>query len=169
MIEFTATVEMLDSSVYGHHLHVPNELMAEYQYTDRRMVCLLNDLTEIHCALMPKGNGDFMILLHKHLRNKLGISLGDKVNVKMAKDESEYGMPLPDELTELWEIDPDAYKVFHTLTKGKQRSIIYLIGKGIRSETRAKKAVAILEYLKTVNGNLDFREMNQFIKNYNSL
>ena len=160
---------MLDSAVYGHHLDVPAAIVAPFLNTDKRMICTLNDIVTIHCALMPKGNGQYMILLQKDLRKKLKVGLGDKIKVQMIKDESEYGMPLPEELAELWSIDPDADKVFHTLTKGKQRTLIHMISQGKRSETRTKKAIAIMEYLKSVNGKIDFKKLHQFIKNYNSL
>ena len=133
------------------------------------MMCTFNGEVEHNCALMPSGRGTYMITLHKALRKKLKIGLGDVVKVEMTKDDSEYGMPVPEELGELFEIDPDGDKIFHSLTKGKQRSLIYMISQGKRSETRARKAVAILEYLKTVNGRLDFRELKQFIRNYNAL
>ena len=130
MHEFKSVVSMLDSNVYGHHLPVPLKISELYKDSDRRMICILADEIKVHCALMPKGGGEYMILLHKHLRDKLKLSLGDEVMVKLEKDESEYGMPLPEELSELWDIDPDAFDVFHTLTKGKQRSLIYQIGQG---------------------------------------
>ena len=169
MPNFKSIVSVLDSNVYGHYLTVPRKVSDQYRDTDRRMVAIIGGKVKIHCALMPKGKSEYMILLHKHIRKKLQISLGDEVEVNLEKDESEYGMPLPEELSELWDIDPDAFQVFHTLTKGKQRTLIYQIGQGKRSETRAKKAVAIMEYLKMVNGKLDFKELNQFIKNYNAL
>ncbi|MEE9374311.1 MAG: YdeI/OmpD-associated family protein [Saprospiraceae bacterium] len=169
MITFNSTVAMLDSQVYGYYLTVPKKISSQYQSTDRRMICVLNVDVKIHCALMPKSNGEYMILLNKELRKKLNLKLGDTLMIQLEKDNSEYGMVLPEELVELWEIDPDGYRVFHTLTKGKQRALIYQMSQSKRSETKAKKIVAILEYLKTVNGKLDFREMNQFVKNYNAL
>ena len=169
MFQFKATVSMLDSSVYGYHIPVPEEIGDEFKNTGRRVVCQFNDTIEHRCALMSSGKATYMITLHKALRKKLRIELGNVLSVAVAKDNSEYGMDLPDELFELWQIDPDTDQVFHSLSKGKQRSLIYLISQGKRSETRAKKAVAILKYLKTVNGKLDFKEMDQFIKNYNSL
>ncbi len=169
MPSFNAIVAILDSNVYGHYLTVPKLISDKFIGTDRRMVAVLNGTMKIHCALMPKGGGEYMILLHKHIRTRLDIALGDQVIVDLEKDGCEYGMELPEELAELWSIDSDAYDVFHTLTKGNQRSLIYQIGQGKRSETRANKAVAIMEYLKTVNGSLDFKQMNQFVKNFNSL
>jgi len=73
-------------------------------------------------------------------------------------------MPLPDELKTAWELNPEGYAIFHTLTMGKQRSIVHIIGTPKSSEIRINKALTILEYLKTVNGNLDFKELNEAFK-----
>jgi hypothetical protein len=168
--EFISEVSMLEnSSVYGHHLPVPTHISDKFNNTDRRVVCIFNDEIKHQCALMPSSQGYYMILLQKRIREKLNVNLGDQIKVKIEKDQSEYGLPVPEELYELWAIDPDADAIFHILTKGKQRTLIHMISQGKRSETRVKKAVAILEYLKSVGGNLDFKEMMHFIKNYNAL
>jgi len=64
--------------------------------------------------------------------------------------------------------DEDGNKVFHRLTPGKQRSLLHIIAKPKSENIRIKKAVAILEYLKSVNGKLDFKELNLAIKNANN-
>ena len=166
MIKFTAIVSMLDSSVYGYHLPVPSEVMEPFKDTDRRVIARFNGHIETHCALMPKGEGEYMILLHKELRKKLGIELGDTVDVKIQKDTSKYGMPIPEEMKEMLAIDPEADQHFHQLTPGKQRSLLYMIGKPKSSDIRIKKALSVCEYLKTSRGKLDFKALNEFMKNF---
>jgi len=169
MHHFKAEVATGDSNVYGHYIIVPKDVSDQYLDTDKRMICTINGSLKVQCALIPIGNSEYIVLLNKELRKKFKLNLGDSLEVELEKDDSEYGMPVPEELIELWEIDIEAYDVFQSMTKGKQRSLIHQIGIGKRSETRAKKAVAIMEYLKTVGGKLDYKEMNQFIKNYNTL
>ena len=88
--------------------------------------------------------------------------------IELEKDNSKYGMPLPNELKTAWELDEEGYEVFHTLTIGKQRSLVYQIGKPKSSELRIRKALAMLEYLKSVNGNLDYKELNEAYKQANN-
>ena len=76
-------------------------------------------------------------------------------------------MPLPEELKTAWDLDEDGSTLFHSLTMGKQRSLVHLIGKPKSSEIRIRKALTMLEYLKSVNGNLDFKDLNEAFKNAN--
>ena len=42
-----------------------------------------------------------------------------------------------------------------------------MIGKSKTSDTRLKKAIVISEYLKQVNGKIDFKQLQQAFKDYN--
>jgi len=57
--------------------------------------------------------------------------------------------------------------VFHNLSAGKQRTLLHLIGKPKSEEIRINKAMVVNEYLKEVNGRLDFKELNQAFKDAN--
>ena len=97
-----------------------------------------------------------------------GLKVGDKVKVTVKKDESEYGLPLPEELAELWAIDDEGKRVFHLLTKGKQRSLLHIVGKPKTSATRIKKAIIMNDYLKSTGGKLDYTELQEAFKNRNN-
>ena len=67
-------------------------------------------------------------------------------------------------MEELLAQDEHGSKVFHDLTPGRQRSLLHLVGKPKSEAIRIKKAITILEYLKSVNGVLDFKELNLAFK-----
>jgi hypothetical protein len=129
-----------------------------------RIIFSINGKGKIYRALMPDGDGDYFILINQEICKQYNLEPEDKVKLQILPDNSEYGVPLPEELAELWAIDEDAYRVFHLMTPGKQRGLIYLIAKPKGTDTRVKKAVQISEYLKSVNGKLDYKEMNAYIK-----
>ncbi|MEM6879203.1 MAG: YdeI/OmpD-associated family protein [Bacteroidota bacterium] len=133
--------------------------------TDRRVLCRFPDADVVkHAALMHDGNGHYFINISKEIRKEVGIDFGDEVDFELSPDNSKYGMPLPEEMAVLLEQDPEADRVFHTLTLGKQRSLLYLIGKPKTSDTRLTKALGVVEYLKSTNGKLDFKELNDSLK-----
>jgi hypothetical protein len=129
-----------------------------------RIIVNINGIGNINSGLMPDGKGNFFVTVSKAVRKRFDISLDDEVNLVISPDNSEYGMPLPEELAELWAVDEVAYKLFHKLTPGKQRGLIYQIAKPKGAATRIKKAVQISEYLKSVNGKLDYKELNAYMK-----
>ena len=128
---------------------------------NKRVICTINTTFSFHAGLMPLGNGDSFITINSEIHKKLKLEVDDTLSISLEKDDSTYGMPLPKEIQTAWELDPEGQDVFHTLTKGKQRSLIYQIGKPKSSEIRIQKALTVLEYLKYVNGNLNFKELNE--------
>ena len=168
-MKFTAKVfNFYESAIYGGHVSVPEEV-SEYflKKKIKRVICILNENHEFHCALMSQGGGRYFININGDVRKKLKLEIGSEVNVELKKDESKYGMPVPEEFEELLKIDDELDRVFHQLTPGKQRSLLHIIGKPKTSETRLNKAIVVSEYLKQVNGKLDFKQLNQAFKDYN--
>ncbi len=164
-MKFKAVVEKLDSSVWSYHIVVPDEISAQFMDGDKRVKCRLNDTIDIQAGLMPKGDGVYFININKEIRKKLKLEIGDELSVIIEKDESPYGMSMPEEMSELLAIDDEADAYFHALTKGKQRSLLFLIAKPKHSDTRLKKALTIVDYLKFSKGKLDFKELNEAFKN----
>lgn len=164
-MKFKTVLRNLNSSLWGHHIPVPDEVAQVFLAdASRRVICTLNGRESIQCALMPNGQGGYFINVNKALRQKLNLKLGDEIQVELQKDDSQYSLPLPEELEALFEVDEEGNALFHQLTAGKQRSLIYLVGKPKRSDTRLQKAIVILDYLKSTRGRLDFKELHQAFK-----
>lgn len=143
---------------------IPEEIAEQFMENDRRVICTFSDEVKSHAALMPAGNGRYFINVNKEIQKKLKLVEGADVAVCLETDDSKYGIPMPEEMDELLKIDDEASGWFHSLTMGKQRSLLYLIGKPKNSDTRLKKAIVITEYLKRVRGKLDFKELNEAFK-----
>ncbi|MEO5905525.1 MAG: YdeI/OmpD-associated family protein, partial [Saprospiraceae bacterium] len=86
---------------------------------------------------------------------------GSKINVSLKKDESEYGLPFPEELKELLDQDKEGNRLFHALTPGKQRNMIYAVSQVKNTDLRIHRAMIILQHLKKNKGKIDFRELNR--------
>lgn len=163
-MEFVSKLERFDSDLWHFHIIVPRDVALHFIDNDRRVVCQINDYPSFQCALMPQKTGDFFININKERRKKMGVVVGEPLTVVLTKDESPYGIPVPEEFEALIEIDELGNKLFHALTPGKQRSLLHLIGKPKKSDTRLRKAIVIIDYLKSTNGKLDFKELNAAFK-----
>lgn len=113
----------------------------------RRVICTINGVEAFPCALMPY-DGEFTIVVNKERRKKLGLAAGDKISVEIAADESEHGMPMPDELLEVLNQDPEGEKAFQALTPGKRRSMMFFIGKIKDIDKRIHTALIFVEHIK---------------------
>lgn len=169
-VTFSTTItHFISSPLWGYHFPVSNEIASLFiNGNNRRVICTLNDTISLHCALMPNKENWF-VMLNKQVFKKLNLPLNSVIEVKMIKDESEYGMPMPDEFREVLDQDPDADVYFHNLTPGKQRSLIYLVGKVKSSDSRIRKALAIADHLTANKGNIDYKLLNEAFKTYNNL
>lgn len=116
-----------------------------------------------HCGLMPQGNYHF-INVNKEIRKKLNWNVGETRLISLSADESQYGMDVCAEFLEVLDSDERFHHLFHTLTPGKQRNLIYIASKPKTSPTRIKKSLIIADYLKDSGGELDFKALNQAFK-----
>lgn len=157
------------SKVWGTHVFVPAEIVQKFaDQKITRFLCTLNESVQINSGLMPNGNGAYFITINKEVVKKLKLEVGKDVSLYLEEDKSKYGMPMPEEFQEIMYQDPEVDQIFHALTPGKQRSLLYMIAKPKGVETRIKKAIVISEYLKDCKGKLDYKELNQAFKNYSA-
>ena len=164
-MEFISGIGKLDSSVWNLHLTVPKKVSDHFlSTTGNRLICNIDARWEFHAALMPKGKGVYFININKDIRKKFNLEEGDKISISLSPDNSKYGIHLPEEMEELLEQDAEGNRVFHKLTIGKQRGLLHLIGTPKSSDTRLRKALMTLDYLKSVDGVLDYKELHIFYK-----
>ena len=153
-----------DSNLWAYYIPVPAKIVEKLIDKDRRVVCELNGKIKIQAALMPSAKGFHFINLNKEVRTKLKLNLGDNISVSLTKDVSEYGIAVPSFFSELCYQDPEGSEVFHKLTLGKQRTLLHYMGKPKAEQKQLEKALIILDYLKSVNGKLDFKELMEAFK-----
>lgn len=167
-MEFTSTIEDFNTKLWRHHLMVPEDIARDFiDGNDRRVICTFNNTVEKRCALMAADKGWFILLTNSELK-KLGINTGNKIEVSIKKDNSEYGMEFPEEFRVMLDQDDDADKVFNSITAGKRRSLIYLVNSVKNIQSRINRSIAICDHLKESKGNLDGKRINELIKFYNN-
>jgi hypothetical protein len=132
-----------------HFLLIERDTVAKFGFKDkfRRVLCSINGGEAFHCALLPWGER-FYIIVNKKKRDEAGIAAGDMVAVVLEKDESKYGLPMPEDFAEILKQDPDGDRLFHSLTAGKQRSLLYHLSRTKDIDTRIHQGLVIVEHLK---------------------
>ena len=165
IIEFSASLEISTNKLWGAHFAIPSwaaDFFADAN--DKRVVCTLNEITTYQCAMLPKGDGSWLITVNKKIRDQHKLKEGSRFSVKLVKDESEYGLPMPEEMAEVLVQDAEGNRIFHSLTPGKIRTLLYIAGQVKSSEKRIHRALAIIEHLKKNDGHIDFRQLNDDLK-----
>ena len=168
-LRFTSILERSTNNLWGAHFRVPDIIAKRFTGgSSRRVVCSLNRTATYQCALLPHGDGTFVITVNKKLRNLLGLSFGETVQVALKKDESKYGLPLPPELDELLKQDTEGSALFHALTPGKRRTLLYIVGSAKNSDKRIARAIIIIRHLKVNKGKINYRQLSISLKDPHS-
>lgn len=154
-VKFKTELTISSTGSGWHFLIVEKEIVAKFGFKDKfkRVVCSINGGGSFQCALLPWGEL-FYIIVNKKKRDEVGVVAGDMVNVVLVKDESKYGLPMPEELREVLNQDPDGDKLFHALTAGKQRSMLYYVGRIKDIDQSIHAALILLEHLKQNDGKI---------------
>jgi len=105
----------------------------------------LDDFAIKSIALMPMGNGDFIMALNAGMRKGIGKRKGDKLKVSIEADNAE--VKPPSELIDCLQDDPDALKFFKTLTKGHQNYFGNWIKAAKTEQTKAKRIAQAINAL----------------------
>jgi len=165
-MEHISILEKFDGNLWSYHIVVPDEIAKHYISgdSDRRVICTLNNRTSFQCALMHKGDGNYFININKKIRENLGLKPGSHVTYSLEKDESEYGLPMTDELRETLLQDEEGNEIFHALTMGKQRTLIYIASSVKDTQKRINRALAIVTHLKITKGKINFKQLNEGIR-----
>ena len=125
-----------------------------------RLLCSINGTPAFQCGLVSLGNGNAYIMLSKIRMKQCGIELSQEIKLTLQKDNSKYGMQMPEELKELLKQDAEGNMRFEKLTPGKQRYIIHYVDGVKNTQKRIDRAIMLIENLKlSLPGKEDFRDI----------
>lgn len=165
-INFTGKLSESTNKLWGSHIVVPSAIANIFlEQGTQRVVCTLNNKISYQCAIVPYSNGLRVIVVNKANFKKLNLAFNSEVQVTLEKDESEFGLPMPEELAELLMQDEDGNRYFQALTDGKKRTLLYIIAKPKNSDIRIRYAILVIEHLKAEKGKLDYKKLNVLFKN----
>lgn len=162
VLQFDGYLVKNEDHLYKYHILVPPDIVdvLRRQKIKRFLVSLQGGET-FHAGLIPAGDQRYFIKINQSLRKKHHLEVGSQCHVQLTQDDSKYGIPIADEMQELLDQDSEGRVLFHALTPGKQRSLLYLINRYKTSDMRLDKAIIILQHLKTNRGSLDFKLLHQ--------
>ncbi|TNE53244.1 MAG: DUF1905 domain-containing protein [Bacteroidetes bacterium] len=146
------------------HIVIPYDVLQELADEDDKSVyqqrfwIAIDDCEPWQAGSVALGEQNAYISIKSALLKKMGLQIGDHVQVKLRKDRSEYGMPFPEELQEVLLQDPEADKRFHELNLGMRRYIIYYVNQVKSSQKKIERSLFLIGNLKEIPTNeVNFR------------
>lgn len=150
---------------WGRHVNVPHAIAEEFKKAGiSRITCALANHSPFHCALMPQGLGQTMILFSKQKCAQFQVEPGEILELTITEDRSKYGMEMPEELEFILSENPEIADLFEALTPGKQRNLIHTVASVKSPDIRIRKALVVSEHLFIHDGKIDFKALYNEMK-----
>ena len=126
---------------------VPAEVLAALggKATKRVIVTIRGQALRLGLLLL-EGGGRYL-MLNKDVCHAVGIALGQELEIQIAPDPNPDHVDLPDELIEAFAAWPEAESAFNTYSGAHRRAMAYRVAEGKQPETRARRAVQLVERL----------------------
>ena len=164
MVEFTAM--MLQFAEQGEktgwtYIDIPADIAQQLKPGNKksfRVKGMLDSLPVNGMALMPMGDGNFILALKAEVRKALHKSAGAMLHAKLEED-TDFKIEIPADLQECFDFEPETWEFFNSLPKSHRDYFIKWIDSAKTSETRAKRIV------NTVNAMLRKWTFNVMMRN----
>lgn len=149
------------------YLEVPAEIAVKLkpgQKTSFRVKGKLDDFPIKQIALIPMGEGDFIMAVNSAMRKGIGKKQGAQVMVNIALDESAF--KFSQDFISCLEDEPKAFAHFKTLTPGHQKYFSKWIDSAKTIETKSKRIAMALKALSEKMGYPEMIRANKKIKDH---
>lgn len=159
-ISFTTHIDKL-SYLKTFYLEIPASVVKKIGGIGKqRLICKVNKQLEFQCGLMSLPEGKAYISINSKRMKDLGVGMGDMVDIILTEDISEYGVDVPEELTELFKQDPEGKRRFDLLKPGMQRYILNHVGVVKSPQLKLERAFMLISNLKNLSqGKETFKEI----------
>lgn len=139
--------EILSNGSGGMYVIVPFDV--EKEYGKKRVKIVAKIETEIYRGLLVRmGSPDHILLMRKDIREKIGKTMGDIVNVELEEDTQPRVVNVPKDLQNLLDQNPDAKVFFQNISYTHQKEYAQWIEGAKKEETRIRRLNKAIELLK---------------------
>jgi len=99
-------------------------------------------------TLVRMGTECHLLLILKSIREQVGKTFGDEVNITVEPDTEPRVIEIPAELKKLFRTEKEAKAIFEKLAYTHQREYVLWINEAKKEETRQNRIVKTIEMLK---------------------
>ena len=170
MIEYTAIIlrfgEKGEKSGWSY-IEVPEDIAQQLKSGNKksfRVKGFLDMYKFDGIALLPMGEGHFIMALNADIRRRIRKSEGAMLMVKLEVD-NEYSIQTPEEVLECLNDDPESLEYFNSLAQSHRDYFIKWINSAKTEPTRANR---IIQMINAMSQKMDYSQMiraNRKIKN----
>lgn len=149
MIRFTTTILKFDSQgekTGWTYILIPAKTAQQLKPGNKRSFRVkgkLDDMPIAGVALIPMGEGDFILAINAAMRKATGKRKGDRLTVQLEEDKKK--PEVPKDLLLCLKEEPAALEQFNSLTGGHRNYFSKWIDSAKTEETKAKRIAMTIE------------------------
>jgi hypothetical protein len=151
MIKYTATIHQFDKQgekTGWTYIEIPADIAQELFPGNKKSFRVKGKLDQFaisNAAIMPMGDGSFILALNAVMRKGIGKKKGAMLAVSLAKDDTP--LEVAPELLECLADEPEAQAFFQSLVPSHQRYFSNWVNDAKTEETKAKRLAICLSAL----------------------
>ncbi|MEY8758349.1 DUF1905 domain-containing protein [Chryseobacterium tongliaoense] len=112
-----------------------------------KIKALFDGKTEYRGSLVKMKSDCHILGLTKEIRKVLGKTFGDKVSVSLIEDKEERTVEIADDITLVFNENPDAKKLFDQMSYTHRKEYIRWIEEAKKPETRESRKIKMIEMI----------------------
>lgn len=161
MVNFKVTIEKFEAmgeKTGWNYVHLPEYIAAQIKPNQRKSFRVKGNIDHVAIqglALLPMGEGDFILPLKTALRKQLKKEAGAEVTLSLTYD-ADFKVEIPEDLEICLADEEDLLKQFLSMPKSHQNYYINWLNTAKTEATRTKRIVLIMNAMAQ---KLDFGQM----------
>ncbi|WP_345955018.1 YdeI/OmpD-associated family protein [Mucilaginibacter sp. PAMB04168] len=161
MVIFTAIILKFDDQgekTGWTYIDVPADIAQQIKPDNKKSFRVRGQLDSFPIAgvaLMPMGNGNFILTLNAGMRKGIRKSKGAMLQVRLEEDV-DFKLIVPEDLQECLADDPDALAYFNSLLESHRRYFVNWLNSAKTEPTRTKR---IIQICNAMANHMDYMQM----------
>ncbi|HZJ09630.1 MAG TPA: YdeI/OmpD-associated family protein [Trueperaceae bacterium] len=144
---FSATLVRPEGRGTWTYLDVPAGVSSEFGIAGQVAVAATVNGEPLRSTLMASGAGGHYLVVPRALREKLGVTSGDEVQVELELDTAPRTVEIPADFDKALAADAAAAEAFASLAPSRRKEYVAWVEDAKRSETRERRIVKAVDMI----------------------
>jgi hypothetical protein len=145
---FTATIQAAGGG--GAYVEIPFDVEAAFGSKRPKVMAMIGGVS-YRGTLVRMGTDCHLLLILKSIRERIGKTFGDEVEITLEEDTELRTIEVPADLMQALKSEPEAKTFFEKLSYTHQKEYVNWIEEAKKKETRQRRVTKTIEMLKQKN------------------
>lgn len=146
-ITVKATIESAGEGSGGAFIRIPFDVKKQFGSGRPKIVAHFGDDVHYRGTLVKYGTPEHILIIRNDIRSKVGVHIGDEVEVKLELDTKPRKVSIPPPLQLAFTQHPEAETLFKQLSYTHQKEYAQYITEAKRTETQIRRVNKCIQLL----------------------